>query len=139
KQNLYVSLRVNRFRGTTITDGTEWGKDDGAEIRIQGQRPNGTKTMFTVRGFAGGALQCMEDSKPANALQKQARFAGKISKTRWGASTGWKGEWQIPLAALGITPKPGLTIPFNVRVYITETSTARGWEAKLGKLTFSEK
>jgi hypothetical protein len=139
KQNLYVSLRVNRFRGTTITDGAGWGKDDGAEIHIQGQRPDGTKAMFRIRSFAGGALQCTADTQPADALQKQAHFTGKISKTRWGASTGWKGEWQIPLAVLGITPKPGSTIPFNIRVYITETKEHRGWEADMGKLVFSEK
>jgi hypothetical protein len=138
-QNLYVSLRVNRFRGTTITEGTEWGKDDAAEIRIQGTRPDGTKAMFTIHGFANGTLQCLEDSQPSEGLQKQTKFTGKISKTHWGAHTGWKGEWQIPFAALGIEPKPGLALPFNVRIYINETGEYRGWEADLGKLLFSGK
>lgn len=139
-ENLYVSLQVNRFHGTSVTDGDVWEKDDGAEIRIQGHSPDGKEVMFTIHGFAGGGLYCSADKEidpaiPA-ALQENILFTGKISKTNWGSATGWKGEWQIPLAALGITPKPDLTIPFNLRIYITETGEYRGWEAEMGKLVF---
>jgi hypothetical protein len=138
-ENLYVNLQVNRFRGTAITDGTVWEHDDGAEIQIQGKGPDGKAVLFLIRGFAGGALQCTvsNDAVPALAadLQQRVRFAGKISKTQWGVVTGWKAEWQIPFAALGLTPAPALTIPFNLRVYITETGEWRGWEAALGRLT----
>jgi len=71
-------------------------------------------------------------------LQKDVQFTGKISKTRWGTMTGWKGEWRIPFAALGITPALKPAIPLNIRVHITETGEWRGWEAALGRLAFSE-
>ena len=139
-ENLYVSLQVNRFQGTAITDGAVWEQDDGAEIQVQGRGADGREALFLIRGFAGGALQCSVSGEAAPALavelQQRVRFAGKISKTPWGAVTGWKGEWQIPCAALGLTPAPTLTVPFNIRVYITETGAWRGWEAGLGRLAF---
>ncbi len=138
-QNLYVGLQVNRFRGTSVTEGAAWEQDDAAEIRIEGKRPDGTAVTFRIRGFAGGALQCVADQGEASALQESIHFVGKVTKTNWGSAMGWKGEWQIPLAALGLKPEPGQTIPFNLRVYITDTKEYRGWEAEMGKLVFAEK
>lgn len=138
-QNLYVSLQVNRFRGASVTEGAAWEEDDGAEIRIEGKRADGTPLAFRIRGFAGGSLQCLAAEEPAPALHDRIQFVGKVSKTNWGAAMGWKGEWQIPLAALGLRPEPGQTIPFNLRVYLTETKEYRGWEADMGSLVFGEK
>ena len=139
-ENLYVSVQVNRFRGASIAEGAVWSKDDGAEILIQGKGPDGGEALFRIRGFAGGARQCAvgETAAPDEDMAKDVQFVGQTSKTRWGATTGWKGEWRIPLAAVGLAPQPGLTVPFNIRVYVSETGEWRGWEAALGKLTFVE-
>ena len=142
EKNLYVSLRVNRFRGTAITSGSEWGKDDGAEIRIGGRSPDGNDVIFRIRGFADGALQCLAGdgsvTDTSKSLQAVTGFCGKITKSRWGAVSGWKGEWQIPLETLQITPVPDSRIPFNIQAYISETGESRGWEADMGMLSFKK-
>lgn len=140
-ENLYVSLQVNRFHGTSVTEGAAWGKDDAAEIRLPGKGPDGADVMYAIRGFAGGALLCAVEGTAsaglATALQERCHYVGKVTRTRGGAAAGWRGEWQIPFAALGVAPAAGLTLPFNLRVFITETAEWRGWEADLGKLTLA--
>jgi hypothetical protein len=140
--NLYVNLQVNRFRGTSISEGDVWEKDDGAEIIIQGKTPAGRDALLRIRGFAGGTVSCIagEGASPAmaEALQRGVVFSGKVSRTKWGAVMGWKGEWAIPFAALGISPEIGHDMPFNIRLFISETGEWRGWEAQMGKLKFVE-
>jgi len=140
--NLYVNLQVSRFRGTTISEGDAWEKDDGAEIVIQGQMPDGRAVLLRIRGFAGGAVSCVADDSAgaamAEALQRGVVFSGKVSRTSWGAAMGWKGEWAIPFAALGISPDIGRELPFNIRLFISETGEWRGWEAQMGSLKFVE-
>jgi len=133
---------VNRFRGTAVSEGDAWEKDDGAEIVIQGQMPDGRAALLRIRGFAGGAVSCVADDGAgaglAEALQRGVVFSGKVSRISWGAAMGWKGEWAIPFAALGISPEIGRELPFNIRLFISETSEWRGWEAQMGSLKFVE-
>ena len=140
--NLYVSLQVNRFRGTTISEGEAWEKDDGAEIVIQGLTPDGRDALLCIRGFAGGAVSCVAGTGAtagmADGLQRGVIFSGKVSRSSWGATMGWKGEWSIPFAALGISPDIGRELPFNIRLFISETGEWRGWEAQMGTLKFVE-
>lgn len=141
-ERLFVSLQVNRFRGASVSEGEEWAKDDGAEIVIQGKAPDGRDACVYIRGFAGGAVRCVAGegatAAMAEALQLVVAYCGKVSRTTWGGAMGWKGEWVIPLAALGIKPELGSTAPFNIRLFISETGEWRGWDAQLGSLKFVE-
>jgi hypothetical protein len=49
---LYVAVNVVMFDGTRLRKGSTWGKDDGAEICIAGD-----KAVFVLRGFADGTIQ----------------------------------------------------------------------------------
>jgi len=41
---------------------------------------------------------------------------------------GWRGEWAIPLAALGLKPAPGLKVGFNMAAFYSEFAEWHCWE-----------
>jgi hypothetical protein len=117
---LYVAVKVVLFDITKLRQGSVWGRDDGAEICIAGD-----KGTFVIRGFANGTIQSVTDggvsAEEAARVGSTVRFAAKSYgefKEDW--KSGWRGEWAIPLDALGIRPVPGLKIPFNIGIYRAE-------------------
>jgi len=133
-QHLYVSANVTLFGPAKVTTNSVWGTDDGVEICIAGRTPEGQPATYVVRGFAGGALRSATDAgAPAAAaerLAKETRFTVKSVGGPGGAlfGKGWRGEWAIPLAALGIKPEPGLKIGFNMAAYYSEFGEWHCWE-----------
>jgi hypothetical protein len=131
---LYVAVMTPAFDVSKLRKGTAWGQDDGAEICIAGKTPDGKPATFVVRGFAGGAAQSVTDAgAPAEAgecLGKEVRFAAKTYGKVMG---GWRGEWAIPLAALGLKPEPGMKVPFNLAVFRSEDGVWRCWEGTLAE------
>jgi hypothetical protein len=124
-QNLYVAVNAVLFDINKLSKGERWGKDDGAEICIAGG-----KGTFVIRGFAGGALASVTDAgvptEDAAALAKAVRFAAKpYGKTKDDWKSGWRGEWAIPFAALGVTPEPGKKVAFNLGLYRAEDGVWR--------------
>ncbi|HNX33808.1 MAG TPA: right-handed parallel beta-helix repeat-containing protein [Kiritimatiellia bacterium] len=132
-QCLYVSANVTMFSPAKVSTNSVWGKDDGVEICIAGKTPEGQPATFVIRGFAGGALLSAADAgAPADAaarLGKETRFAVKAVGS--GAALfgrGWRGEWAIPFAALGLKPEPGLKVGFNVAAFYSEFGEWHCWE-----------
>lgn len=131
---LYVAANVTMFGPANVSTGSVWGKDDGVEICIAGKTPDGQPATFVIRGFAGGTLQSATDAgAPAEAaarLGRETRFAVQSAKGPGGTlfGRGWRGEWAIPLAALGLTPSPGLKVAFNMGAYYSEFGEWRCWE-----------
>ncbi len=126
---LYVAVNVVAFDVTKLREGTAWGQDDGAEIAIGGKTPDGKEVHFVIRGFPDGTLQSVGDAgAPAEAakrLGQAVRFAAKkYGKTRGG----WRGEWAIPMEALGLKSASGLKLPFNLTVYRSQDQVWRCWE-----------
>ncbi|MDB6016315.1 MAG: hypothetical protein JWR19_804 [Pedosphaera sp.] len=120
-QCLYVAVKVVLFDVNKLRKGSIWGQDDGAEICIAGD-----KGTFVIRGFANGMLQSVTDggmsAEAAARLGSTVRFAAKSYgefKKDWKSGV-WRGEWAIPLDALGIKPSPGLKVPFNIGIYRAE-------------------
>lgn len=133
-QCLYVSINFVTFDVTKLRDGTEWGKDDGAEIALGGKTADGQPATFVLRGYPGGELQSVTDAgasaAEAERFGKAVRFAAKpYGKTRGG----WRGEWAIPWSALGLKPEAGMKIPFNLTVYRSADKVWRCWEGTLGQ------
>jgi len=130
---LYVSANVTMFGPAKVSTNSVWGKDDGVEIALAGKDAGGQPTTFVVRGFAGGALLSATDagaSAEASArLGKETRFAVK-SVGSGGAlfGRGWRGEWAIPFAALGLKPEPGLKVAFNMAAFYSEFGEWHCWE-----------
>lgn len=127
-QYLYVSANVTLFGPAKVSTNSVWGQDDGVELCVAGRTPDGQPATFVVRGFAGGALQSATDAgAPAAAaerLAKETRFAVKPAGGPGGGlfGKGWRGEWALPLAALGLKPEPGLTFGFNMAAFYSEFS-----------------
>lgn len=124
-QNLYVAVNVVLFDIGKLSKGGRWGRDDAAEICIAGK-----EGIFVLRGFADGALASVTDAgaphDAAARLGKAARFTAKpYGKVKGDWKSGWRGEWAIPFAALGITPAPGKTAAFNLSVYRAEDGVWR--------------
>ncbi len=131
---LYVAANVTMFGPAKVSTNAVWGKDDGVEICIGGKAPDGKPTTFVLRGFAGGVLQSATDAgAPAEAaarVGKETRFAVQAAKGPGGSlfGRGWRGEWAIPFAALGITPAPDLKLAFNMGAYYSEFGEWHCWE-----------
>lgn len=133
-QCLYVSANVTMFGPAKVNTNSVWGKDDGAEICVAGKTPEGQPATFVLRGFAGGALLSATDAgAPADAaarLGKETRFAVQSAKGPGNSlfGRGWRAEWAIPFAALGLKPEPGLKVGFNMAAYTSEFGEWHCWE-----------
>ncbi len=136
-QFLYVLSTMPMFAPAKIDMGSAWGKSDGVEICIAGLTIDGKKpATFVVRGFAGGAVQSSTvagaPEKATVRLGKEVRFvAGMIKDSRDNTIRGWRGGWSIPFADLGLEPKPGLKIAFNMCAFYSELGTWHCWEGTL--------
>lgn len=131
---LYFAVNVTMFDVAKLSNGSAWGKDDGAEICIAGRTADGKPATFIVRGFAGGKLQSATDAGASAAdverLGKAVRFVAKpYGKNRGG----WRGEWAIPWKALGIEAAPGGKIAFNIGSFRAEDGVWRCWEGTLAE------
>jgi len=126
---LYVAVNAVAFDVSKLRDGTAWGQDDGAEVCIAGKTPNGKPAVFVIRGFPGGTIQSVtEGGAPAEAAERLGQ-AVRFTAKRYGKKRGgWRGEWAIPLDALGLKPQPGSKVPFNLTVYRSEDQVWRCWE-----------
>ena len=130
-QCLYVGVSTGYYQIHKLRKGTRWGQDDGAEIALGGRLPDGRPATFVIRGYPNGAVQSVTDGgaprDAAERLGSQVRFA----TTTW--HHGWRGEWAIPLAAMGLKPAPGLEVPFNLSVYRSEDNVWRSWEGTMSE------
>jgi hypothetical protein len=130
-QFLYVAVSAGQYEISKLRKGTTWGQDDGAEIAVAGQLPGARPVTFVLRGYPNGSLQSTTDAgAPADAadrLRQRVRFATTVWRH------GWRGEWAIPLDAIGLTPAPGLKVPFNVAVFRAEDGVWRCWEGTLAE------
>ena len=132
-QGLYVAVNTVLFDIDRLGKGGTWGKDDGAEVSIAGD-----KATFVLRGFAGGTLQSVTDAgasaDAAERLAKSVRFAAKpYGKSKGDWKSGWRCEWAIPFEALGLKPVPGLKIAFNLGIYRAEDGIWRCLEGTLAE------
>ena len=130
-QCLYVAVIAGMYQASKMRTGTEWGKDDGAEICIAGRTAEGKSTTFVIRGFAGGALQSVTDAGAPAADAERLGKAVRYAVAKW--HHGWRGEWAIPLDALGLKPVPGQKVPFNIGVFRAEDEVWRCWAGTLAE------
>ena len=122
---LYVAVNVVLFDIGKLSKGGAWGKDDGVEVCIAGD-----KGTYVVRGFADGSCVSVTDAgvsaEAAGKLGQAARFAAKpYGKTKGDWKSGWRCEWAIPFEALGVKPTPGMKVAFNLGLYRAEDGVWR--------------
>lgn len=136
-QYLYVSANVAMFAPAKVTTGSAWGQDDGVEICLAGQSPDGQPVTFVIRGFAGSAVQSVTDAgasaERAARLGKEVRFAARLTKGAGTSLRGWCSEWAIPFSALGLKPAPGMKIAFNMSAFCSEFGEWHCWEGTLAE------
>jgi hypothetical protein len=129
---LYMATKIIMFDVKNISKGSKWRKDDGVEISIGGFE-KGKPSTFVIRSYANCSKQSVTDAGAtalsAKQLADRVRYASKIGE----GVKGWNGEWAIPWDALGITPKPGLRVPFNICAFVNEYGKWRCWEGTLGE------
>lgn len=135
---LYVAANVTMFGPAKVSTNSVWGKDDGVEICIAGKTPDGKPATFIVRGYPCGALQSGTDAgAPADAAErvgKATRFAaGSIPGPGGLFGKGWRGEWAIPFAALGLNPATDRRAAFNMAAFYSEFGEWHCWEGTLGE------
>jgi hypothetical protein len=129
---LYIGAMMNMFDSSNISKGDTWGKDDGMEISLGGF-DKGKPVTFVIRSYSNGTLKNVTDagatSAAADRLGKGTKY---ISKIREKPGKGWIGEWAIPLEVIGLKPKPGLTISFNMCAFVNEYDNWHCWEGTQG-------
>lgn len=133
---LYLGAIVTMFEPEKISKGSTWGKDDGVEIALGGFTDKGKPVTFVIRTYVDGTVQSVSDAgataPEAEHLGKEVRFIPKM-KQKKGNGGGWIGEWAIPFRAIGLKPKPGLKIAFNMCAYINEYGKWHCWEGTQGE------
>lgn len=133
-RHLYVAANVTLFGPAKVSTNAVWGLDDGVEIALAGKTQDGRTTAFVLRGFAGGALLSVTDAgapeDAATRLARETRFAARPAGGPGGAlfGKGWRGEWAIPLAALGLTSANGQLTGFNMAAFYSEFRDWHCWE-----------
>ena len=128
---LYVAVSAGIYDIKKLRQGTAWGKDDGAEIAIAGKTPEGKPVTFVIRSYPNGTVQSVTDAGAPAVAAERLEKAIQFATTTW--RHGWRGEWSIPLQALGLEPKPGLKVPFNLVVFRSEDQIWRCWEGTLAE------
>ena len=135
---LYASANVTLFGPAIVSTNSVWGKDDGVEICLGGKTSEGLPTTYVIRGFAGGVVQSATDAgaqaEAAARLAKATRFIVK-SVGSGGAlfGRGWRAEWAIPFAELGLKPESGLKVGFNMAAFYSEFREWHCWEGTLSE------
>jgi hypothetical protein len=111
---LYVGLTVPLRPEDKLSRGEQWGRDDGAEVCVQGVSGGKPGPVFAIHGFLSGKHESVTEAgapfEAARAVGEGTRYTVNVSGTRWAAS------WAIPWSALGVTPKRGATLAFNMAV-----------------------
>jgi len=137
EQFLYVAVTATMFEPAEISTGEAWGKDDGAEIAIAGNTPDGKPAVFVIRGYAEGKVESAADGgAPAEAvarLGQAVRFSAETIKGRSGSAKGWRGRWAIPFDAIGLKPEAGAKIAFNVGAFCSQYGEWHCWEGTLAE------
>ncbi len=125
---LYIGAMINMFDSADINKGETWGKDDGMEISLGGF-DNGQPVIFVIRSYSNGTLKSVTDAGATTiAADRLGKGTKYVSKIREKPGKGWIGEWAIPLEAIGLKPKPGLTLSFNMCAFVNEYDNWHCWE-----------
>jgi hypothetical protein len=118
---LRVPTGVHRQGPQGVVDETEVVFRDAS-----GAKPGPT---FSVLGLVSGLHELSTfTNAPENlnrAVDKGTRFAAQVGANQW------TGEWAIPLAAAGITMRPGLRLGFNLGSFRSETNEWLIWVGAL--------
>jgi hypothetical protein len=130
---LYIGAMITMFDAAKISQGDNWGKDDGIEISIGGF-DNSKPAVFIIHSFVDGTVKSITDAGvTATAAQRLGKGLQYISKIMEKPRKGWIGEWAIPLNAMGIKPTTDLKVPFNICAYVNEYDKWHCWEGTLGE------
>jgi len=130
---LYIVAMMNMFDSADIIMGETWGKDDGMEISLGGF-DKGKPLTYVIRAYSNGTLQSVTDAgASAIAADRLGKGTKYVSKIREKPGKGWIGEWAIPLEAVGLKPKPGLTLSFNMCAFVNEYDNWHCWEGTQGE------
>jgi len=132
-QFLYITINVTVMDVSQLHKGGQWGKDDGAEISIAGD-----KGTYVLRGYADGTMASVADAGvPADAAErfgKAVRFvAMSYGKKKNDWKNGWRAQWAIPFDALGLKAAAGVKIPFNLAMFRSEDQSLRCLEGTLAE------
>jgi len=129
RENLYILANIVSMFPDQRKLGTEWGKDEGIELTLEG-RQGGIKTTYVLRGFSDGTLRSLTvggaSEEQATALAAQITYGASVDKQIW------RNEWRVPLAALGLTPGEKTVLPFNLTAYRSEDDVYAQFAGTLG-------
>ena len=117
-------LVTNQTRDAkTLTRGGKWGDDDGVEVCF---RAGSAGPIFVIHGFAGGKVEAVRDGG-ATAEQVRSLERGGLAMKSGISAGAWTAEFRIPLAAVGIVPKAGEKLQFNIGVRRMAESDWLAW------------
>ncbi|MBT7162411.1 MAG: hypothetical protein HN904_06500, partial [Victivallales bacterium] len=111
-----------------VTKAASWRTDDGAEVCLAGKTAGGKAVTWVIRGYADGTHRLSaEAGAPA---KDNAALQGKVAYKAVVTARNWRGEWRLPLSALGIGAKG--RVPFNLGVFRSEDRCWINWVGTSG-------
>jgi len=130
-ENLYVAVIAVCMFPETRKLGTEWGRDEGVELALEGRREDGEPVTYVLRGFTDGSFHGLTlagaTEAEASALTQQVAYGAAVEKKTW------RCEWAVPLAALRFDPAARRALPGNVTVFRSEDAQLLQWAGTLGE------
>ncbi|MCK5806734.1 MAG: right-handed parallel beta-helix repeat-containing protein, partial [Lentisphaeria bacterium] len=128
--SLYILVNIVAMFPDQRKLGTEWGRDEGVELAIQG-RVGEKRTLYVLRGFTDGTLRTGGEGG-ATAVQS-AEFAEKISYGAGVEKKLWRAEWAVPFSALGVKADEKTLVSFNLTAYRSEDDVFAQYAGTLGE------
>jgi hypothetical protein len=133
---LYAALRVPIAGDSSLLahNTGRWGEIDGMELCLR-EAPAAANAatqppILVLQGFPSGAKTNLPE--PAELVNPQVLALGKLAEYRASHGEGfWSCEWSLPIAALGPSYTPGMSLQINIGVRRGE---ADGWLALAGAL-----
>jgi hypothetical protein len=109
---LWIAVDSPVSTSAPITREARWALD-AVEVAIR--NPADKQPIIVLRGYPAGTFESSTEAGASAAQAKKAvngvSFAATIP-----AKDRWRCEWRIPFASLGLEPRPGNRIPFNLTV-----------------------
>lgn len=126
---LYVAVTVPLRQGEKLTQGSNWGTDDGIEVDAQAMTKGAP--IYVLHGFTKGQFESVDEAGAradvAKKLAADTKYEAQISGDQW------TGEWAIPLADLGVTGAPGSKLRFNLGLRRQSTNEWAMWAGTLAQ------
>jgi len=131
ESGLFIAIDNEVDPNATLHRGDTWGQDDAVEVALRAAGAPATAPVYLYRGFPSGHFLVSTEAGLSAAEAKRAtagvEYAAQVvNQVRWTA------EWRIPWSSIGVQPKVGTRLAFNLTVHKSASSAWIMWRGTGG-------